>query len=421
VRGAGCLFANCPSVVEGAYCAGPKHRQNRCYAAPRPAVTDNDGVNSKRLGFGVLGALQMTVGGTPVPLGTPKQRAVLAMLVINRNRAVGSEALIDAAWEQWPPAEARASLHAYVSNLRKLFNSAGVDGRTVLAAAPPGYRLSVPDIDCDIGRFGIEKTAGVRAAAVGQFEQASRHLSAALAEWHGQVLEDLREFRFVDAFAAALVEEKVIAHTARAEVEIACGRGDAVIGELEALITEHPYREPLWGQLITAYYVAERQSDALDAYRRLKTTLAEDLGIDPGPSIRALHARILRQEGLDIKRVARLTAADTIITLNQRTAVTAQPAVACLRALSGGSYPITGAATRIGRLADNDIVLDEVDVSRHHAVVSDTGISFVITDLRSANGVYVQGQRIRGSVALADGDRIGIGRREFVFKIGPQG
>jgi DNA-binding SARP family transcriptional activator len=350
-------------------------------------------------------------------LGTPKQRAVLAVLVINRNRPVSSDALINAAWEQWTPAEARASLHSYVSNLRRLLTSSGADGRTVLAAAAPGYRLSVPDMDCDIGRFVIEKTAGVRASAAGQFEQASRHLSAALAEWRGPVLADLRDFQFVDAFAAALGEEKVIAHTAHAEAEIACGRGHAVIGELEALTAEHPYREPLWAQLITAYYIAERQSDALEAYRRVRTTLAEDLGIDPGPSIRALHERILRQEPLDIKRAALTTAADTVFTIDQHSAVSAQSAVACLHAPSGRSYPLTAAATSIGRRADNDIVLDDADVSRHHAVISDTGTSFVITDLRSANGIHVQGRRIRGSVALADGDQIRICRHKFVFQI----
>ena len=138
-------------------------------------------MNSNHVGFGVLGPIEMTVGGTPVSLGSRKQRAVLAMLMINRNRVVASEALIDAVWGERAGQEARASLHTYVSNLRRLLNNAGVDGRTVLAAAPPGYRLSVPDIDCDIGRFVSEKAAGIRAAAVGQFESASRHLSAAVA------------------------------------------------------------------------------------------------------------------------------------------------------------------------------------------------------------------------------------------------
>ena len=371
--------------------------------------------------FGVLGPLQIRVDGESVALGTPKQRAVLAMLVINRNRPVATEALIEAAWEQFPPPDPRASLHSYVSNLRKLLAGIGVDSRTALASAPPGYRLTVPESDCDIGRFALGKTAGVQAAATGKFEQASQYLSAALAEWRGPVLEDLRDFQFVDAFATALVEDKMLAHTALAEAEIACGRSYAVIGELESLTAEHPYREPLWAQLITAYYLAERQSDALDAYRRLKTTLAEDLGIDPGPTVQALYERVLRQEPLDVKRVARTTAIHTASSLDQRTAISGASSVALLRDASGHEYPLVAAATRIGRLPDNDIVLDDPNVSRHHAVIIDTGTSFVVSDLRSANGVDVRGERIRASVALADGDHIRICDHEFIFEMhGPE-
>jgi DNA-binding SARP family transcriptional activator len=369
-----------------------------------------------KIGFGVLGPLLMTVDGAPVPPGTPKQRAVLAVLVMNRNRPVGTDSLITAAWEQWPPSEARASLHSYISNLRRLLG----DSRSMLANAPPGYSLSVTDTACDIGRFVLEKTAGVQAAAAGRFEQASDHLTTALAEWRGPVLEDLRDFQFVDAFATALTEDKVVAHTARAEAEIACGRGYAVIGELEPLTVEHPYREPLWAQLIIAYYLADRQSEALDAYQRLKTTLADDLGIDPGPTLRALHERILRQEPLDVKRAARTTAVHTSVNIDLRTAVDASSALASLRASSGLIYPLLAAATRIGRLSDNDIVLDDANVSRHHAVIIDTGTSFVITDLRSANGVDVGGERIRGTATLGDGDRIRICDHEFTFEIAPR-
>jgi DNA-binding SARP family transcriptional activator len=369
--------------------------------------------------FGVLGPLQICVNGAPIALGTPKQRAVLAMLLINRNRPVGTDALIEAAWEQFPPPDPRASLHSYVSNLRKLLGGIGVGSRTALVSAPPGYRLAVPENDCDIGRFVLGKTAGVQAAASGKFEQACESLRAALSEWRGPVLEDLRDFQFVDPFATALVEDKVLAHTALAEAEIACGRAYAIIGELESLTAEHPYREPLHAQLITAYYVAERQSDALDAYRRLKTTLADDLGIDPGPSLQALHERILRQEPLDVKRVARTTAIHTANSLDQRTAVGAASSVARLRDASGNDYPLVAAATRIGRLPDNDIVLDDANVSRHHAVIIDTGTNFVVTDLRSANGVEVRGERIRASVTLGDGDRIRICDHEFVFEVQP--
>ena len=377
-------------------------------------------MNAGQIGFGVLGPLELTVGGSPVSLGSRKQRAVLAMLVINRNRAVGSDALIDAVWGQRARQEARASLHTYVSNLRRLLNDVDVDGRTVLAAAPPGYRLGVPDIHCDIGRFVSEKTAGVRAAAAGQFESASRHLSAALGEWRGRVLEDLHDFDFVASFGAALVEDMADVHTARAEAEIACGRANAVISTLEGLTNDHPYREPLWAQLVTAYYLAERQSDALYAYRRLKTALSEDLGIEPGPTIRALHERVLRQEVLDVRRAALTAASATAGILDRRITATGAPSVARLHAPSGQVHPLIGAATRLGRLADNDVVLDDAEVSRHHAVVSDTGSVFVITDLRSANSVYVQDRRIRGSVALADGDRIRICHHEFVFEIEPR-
>jgi DNA-binding SARP family transcriptional activator len=133
-------------------------------------------------------------------------------------------------------------------------------------------------------------------------------LSAALAEWRGSALDDLQDFGFAQVFATALVEDRALVQTTRAAAEIACGRSEAIIGELEALITDHRYREPLWIQLITAYYVSERQSDALAAYQRLKTTLAEDLGIDPGHTVRELHEKILRQEPLLAKQSAKATA-----------------------------------------------------------------------------------------------------------------
>lgn len=376
----------------------------------------------KALDIGVLGPLQVMVDGTPLALGTPKQRAVLAMLVINRNKPVATQALVEGVWEQWPPPGAQASLHSYISNIRKLLDGAGVDSRTHLARVPPGYRLTVDETAIDIARFVAEKAAGVQAAAAGRFEQASGHLSAALSEWRAPVLDDLRrDFQFADAYAAALAEDKVVAHTARAEAEIACGRGYAVIGELEALTAEHPYHEPLWTQLITAQYLAERQSDALEAYRKLKATLADDLGIDPGPTVRGLYERILRQEPLDVKRAARTAAVGTITRIEQRTAVNTNSAVAQLRDTAGQTHPLQATATRIGRLSENDIVLDDTNVSRHHAAIIDTGTNFVIFDTRSANGVYVRHQRIHGPVALNDGDRIRICDHEYIFEIQPRG
>ncbi|MGB9225805.1 BTAD domain-containing putative transcriptional regulator [Mycobacterium sp.] len=379
-------------------------------------------MSSTALGFGVLGPLQMLSNGTLVPLGPAKQRAVMAMLVINRNRPVSVDSLVDAVWDDSPVPAARTSIQSHVSNLRRLLRTAGGEPYQMLTSAPPGYQLSVADADCDVGRFSTEKAAGVRAAAAGSYDEASSHLSAALAEWRGAVLDDLREYAFVEAYATKLMEEKVLAHSARAEAEIACGRADAVIGELEALTAEHPFREPLWAQLITAYYVTERQSDALGAFRRLKIGLAEGLGIDPGPTISSLHHRILRQEPLGVQR-ANLATHKRSAFKEEQAAQEETPVVrsmvARLRDKAGRQYRLNGVTTRIGRLTDNDIVIDDTDVSRHHAVIIDTGTGFVITDLRSTNGVEVQGWPIRGSATLDDGDRICICGYDFTFEIRP--
>jgi SARP family transcriptional regulator, regulator of embCAB operon len=372
------------------------------------------------LQFAVLGPLQLRAGGALVPLGAPKQRAVLGMLVMNRNRAVSVDALIDAVWGESPVPAARTSIHSYVSNLRRLLGSGTRDPNRVLASVAPGYQLNVADADCDLGRFVAEKNAGVHAAAAGRFEDASSCLATALAEWRGPFLDDLREFAFVDMFATALAEVRVAVQTAHAEAEIACGRADTMIPRLEVLSAEHPFRERLWAQLITAYYMAERQSDALDAYRRLKTNLAENLGIDPGPTVRTLHERILRQEALNARDTGQTTATHSVVEPGLNTGTLAGPsAIAELRADDGQRYRLES-SNRIGRRADNDIVLDDDDVSRYHAVVIDTGGEFVISDLRSTNGVQVGGRRIRGSATLADGDRIRIGSYEFTFQIRPR-
>jgi DNA-binding SARP family transcriptional activator len=370
-------------------------------------------MTGKSVQFGVLGPLQITVDGAPINLGTPKQRAVLAVLLVNRNRPVAVDSLVTAAWAESAPAGARASLHSYVSNLRKLLSTTGAAG-AALVSAPPGYRLTLPDGALDLDRFAAAKAAGVRAAASGEFGAAGRHLAAALAEWRGPVLEDLRDFEFVDGLATALTEDRLVAVTAYAEAEIACGRAGEVIGELETLTAEHPFREPLWAQLISAYYLSERQGDALAAYRRLKATLADELGIDPGPSLRALHEKVLRQEPLDVKGSAQTAAVGNVTQLDRHTAVSAASGTAVLEDESGARHPLRAVATRIGRLEDNDIVLPDPKVSRHHAAVIDTGTSYVISDLRSANGIDVQHTRVHGSAALADGDLI-----TFIFRVAP--
>jgi len=341
--------------------------------------------------FGMLGPLQVNIGSTPIQVGTPKQRAVLAMLLANANRAVSAADLITAIWEGEPPAAARISVSAYVSNLRRILTEAGVDAHAVVATAPNGYRLEITTEQSDLARFATEQQAGINAVAAGRFEAASTHLSTALGQWRGPVLDDLRDFAFTDVLRNELAEDRVLAQTARAHAEIACGRAHTVVRELEILVGEHPYREPLWAQLMTAYYLTDRQSDALATYHRLKTTLSDDLGIDPAPALRTLYEQILRQEPLDVQRNAQ-AAAQTVIAFEPAATTLISPATAALRDVHDHLHRLRGSATRIGRSPDNDLVVADDKVSRHHAVINNADTTHIITDLGSANGVHVNGE-----------------------------
>lgn len=200
------------------------------------------------------------------------------------------------------------TVHTYICNLRRTLSDAGVDSRNILVSEPPGYRLLIGDRQqCDLDRFVAAKESGLRASAKGYFSEAIRYLDSALQNWRGPVLGDLRSFMFVQMFSRALTEDELLVHTKLAEAAIACGRADVVIPKLERLVAMHPYRESLWKQLMLGYYVNEYQSAAIDAYHRLKSTLAEELGVEPAPTIRALYHKILRQLPMDdlVGRVTR--------------------------------------------------------------------------------------------------------------------
>ncbi|MFE3029836.1 BTAD domain-containing putative transcriptional regulator, partial [Nocardia tengchongensis] len=336
---------------------------------------------------------------------------VLAYLAINANRPVSVDALASAVWEDNPPPDVRVSLHAIVSNLRKPLRDGGIDARNMLQHMGTGYRIVVEDAACDVFRFRTRRESGLRALAAGRFAAATDALSDALAQWRGPVLSDLRGLGFADAYAVALDDERIGVIEARAESDIAQGRAEGVVAELNLLVRDHPLRESLWEQLITALYMTGRQSDALEAARRLRGILAEELGIDPGHRIRELESRILRQDPLSVRQVAAASAtrATTIVDRSWH-----EPQ-ALLRDRTGHVYPVVGSTTRIGRLSDNDIALADGRVSRHHALLIDNGHTWVIKDLHSSNGVYVDGARVVDSGLLSDGAVLRIGDTELVF------
>lgn len=373
------------------------------------------------VGFTVLGPVQMTIDGVAVNLGSPKQRAVLATLLINRNRAVSKDTLITDTWQNRPPANPAASLHTYIAEVRKILKDEEVDATAVLATAAPGYRLAVADMQCDIGRFAAKHAAGVAAMSKGHFEKARQLLRAALDEWNGPVLADLQDLHFAQAFAAAANRDRLIAIGDWAEAEIACGRAQDVLGKLDRLVAEYPYEEPLWVQLVTALYLSGRQAEALAACRRLRQILNDDLALVPGPRIQELEGQVLRQQPLQIRQVAQRLAIDTLTLTSRPTIGSSGPAGAALvEKLTGTTHPLSGGVTKIGRWNNNDIALPTDEVSRYHGAIVDTGAHYLIVDMNSRNGIEVDDRRVTTSAMLADGSSVAIGTHQFTFQISPR-
>ncbi|MFE3099861.1 BTAD domain-containing putative transcriptional regulator [Nocardia tengchongensis] len=363
----------------------------------------------------VLGPVQLLVAGRSVPVGGPKPRALLAALTVNRRRAVSSQALADIVWNDDPPDSYQASLQVFVSNIRKTLRTAGIDPVALLRTESSGYRLEIDDDECDLGRFETLRREGSEAAAIGDPATASRLFGAALAEWSGRALDDLSGLGFAESFATAMDEERLLVASARIDSEIALDRASSVVGELVSMTSAHPLREPLWAQLITALYLSGRQADALDACRRVRTVLADELGIDPGPALIALEQKVLRQEPLStgqIHEVERMAKAMTETVTEMPRAVRAGQ----LRLADGRVVPIGANGVKIGRMTDNDLILDDPKASRYHAQITPSRAGLLIKDLHSANGIYINEESIESAAVLADGDAIRIGTTVIVFQ-----
>ena len=242
--------------------------------------------------FGVLGPLEVTAGGRSLGLAGARARAVLAMLLVHANQVVSCDQLIEELWPGQP--RAADSLQVRLSELRRVLRSAGEGGR--LVTRPPGYLLRVTPGELDALRFEQLAAEGNAALAGGDAVTAARRLDEALRLWRGPALADLDNAPFARMAAGRLEEERLTALESRAEALLACGRHRDLVAELETLTAAHPLRERFWLHRMLALYRAGRQADALRAYRDLRAILIADLAIEPGPDLRDLHARILRQD-----------------------------------------------------------------------------------------------------------------------------
>jgi DNA-binding SARP family transcriptional activator/DNA-binding beta-propeller fold protein YncE len=225
--------------------------------------------------FRILGPLEIVGEHGPITLHRGKEQALLAYMLLHPNELLPSERLIDELWER-PPPTAPKILQNAISQLRRSLGDDRIETRS------PGYVFHLQPEELDVDRFE-------RLAREGRHEEA-------LGLWRGPPLVELREERFAEEARRRLEDERLVALEDRIDADLADGRSAALVPELEALVAQHPLRERLHGQLMRALYASGRQADALDAYRRARRVLREELGLEPGPELQGLERKILQQD-----------------------------------------------------------------------------------------------------------------------------
>lgn len=246
--------------------------------------------------FDILGPLIVRVHDSVVPVTAPKVRVILAYLLLQNDKIVPVDELIDGLWGDAPPRRARNALQTYMMRLRQALGDAG----DVVRTEPPGYLISVPDDAIDLSRFLSHVAQSKTAVAAGNLEHAAAHLRLGLELWRGRPLIDTPSETLQREQVPRLVEEHLQAIETRIDLDLQLLRHAELVTELRALTARHPLRERLWSQLILALYRASRQADALGAYNDLAATLRDELGTDPCEPVQRLRQQILtRDSALD--------------------------------------------------------------------------------------------------------------------------
>lgn len=262
---------------------------------------------SARRGFGVLGPVTAWCDGRSIALGTPRQRAVLAALLITPGRVVTVDQLVDALWDDAPPANVLSSLQSYVSNLRRVLEAGNPPGDRdrILRRRPPGYMLAIEPDHVDACLFEDAVRAGRYLADEQRFEDALDRLDKGLALWRGAPYEDFDDYQFADQEVARLEELRLFALETRFEIQLILGFDPTVIAaDLRTLWIQSPTRERLGWLLMVALYRGGRTSEALRVFESTRKALQDEFGIDPDARLQQLFISILRQ---DIEPVESLT------------------------------------------------------------------------------------------------------------------
>ncbi len=234
----------------------------------------------------VLGPIVVESAGTAVALGGAQARCLLSALVLHAGRPASTEALIDALWGEEPPLTAAKIIHKHVSQLRKRLGS-------VLVTTDGGYALDLREVTVDAAEF---ESMLQQASLAAEPAEVVSVISGALGLWRGKPYANLSDFPAALAEVTRLEELRLAATEDLLESELELGRSSELVGRVEDLVAQYPLREKLWSHLMLALYRSGRQAEALRAYQRLRSLLAEELGIDPSPEVQALEERILNQE-----------------------------------------------------------------------------------------------------------------------------
>ncbi len=245
--------------------------------------------------FRILGPLEVWDDDRLLVLGGPQQRALLALLLLDANRVVSADRLVGHLWGETPPSTARGLLQGCVAQLRRTLRTGqGASARQPLLTRSPGYLVDLRPGELDLDRFTELDRAARAAVGTGPagWEEAASLWSEALALWRGPALDDVT-LEACRTQAAALEERRLAVLEERIDADLRLGRCAGLVGELHTLVRAHPLRERLWAQLMLALYGADRQADALAAYQELRRTLVDQLGVEPGGSVRALQQAIL--------------------------------------------------------------------------------------------------------------------------------
>ena len=241
-----------------------------------------------------MGPLEVAEAGSTARLGPPRQRAVLAMLVLAAPDVVSTDRLVHGLWGENPPSKPLAALRVHIHGVRAALREISETGQVERVA--PGYRLPVTAEQTDIGRFAALQQRARDERLRDESAAAAATLKEALGLWRGPALTDVREVPFAEPEAVRLDELRMLAQEDFYDVRLELGQHADLVADLEQAVLEQPMRERLWGQLMTALYRCHRQADALRTYAQARERLADELGIDPGQALQELELAILRQD-----------------------------------------------------------------------------------------------------------------------------